>query len=207
MLDSAGRVLDGARGYDNLAGRAVFTTLVVTAVLLLFVGRWGALSSPRRALRLPNGVGRIAVDEFAAVLRYELVMIAVVEAAQVRVENHHRRGVIVEAILDVVPEARLSEAGATARACLTKVVEERVGLTLAAPPRIDIRYRELWLRPAAEGSASGVERPTLHELVRAESKPEMSRPVRVMRQNEMSEGAGRNGTRLNNTVRRNDLDG
>jgi hypothetical protein len=167
-LDGAGRALDGAREHNDAAGRAVLTTLLAASALLLLVARWGSRSSPRRALRLPDGGGRLAVIELAVLLQHELTASDAVEAAHVRVENRHRRGVAVAAVVEVVPEARLADAGAEARARLAEVVEERIGLALAAPPRVELRYRELRLRPATPRLAGAAERPALHALAPGE---------------------------------------
>jgi hypothetical protein len=163
-LDGAERALGGARAHDDATGRAVLSTLLAATALLLLVARWGVRSSPRQALRLPDGAGRLAVSELAALLEQELTASDAVEAAHVRVENHHRRGVVVEAVVEVKPEARLSDAGAEARARLAEVVEGRVGRALAAPPRVELRYRELRLRRSTAGAAADAEWPALHAL-------------------------------------------
>jgi hypothetical protein len=163
-LEGAERALEGARAHDDPTGRAVLSTLLAATALLLVVARWGVRSSPRRALRLPDGAGRLAVAELAALLEHELTASGAVEAAHVRVENRHRRGVAVEAVVEVAPEARLSDAGTEARTRLAEVVEERIGLTLAAPPRVELRYRELRLRRSAAGVAADAEWPALHAL-------------------------------------------
>ncbi len=153
VLDAAARALEGASDHDTALGRAGATTVLVAAVLLAFVVRWGSLSSPRRPLQIPGGV-RLPVDALAALLRAELTAIDAVVVASVRVANRHRRGVSVE----VGPEALLSQVGAEARELAVAAVERRLGLRLAAPPRVQLRYSELRLSqrlsPAPEGCAA-----------------------------------------------------
>ena len=157
VLDAAARALEGASDHDTALGRAGATTVLVAAVLLAFVVRWGSLSSPRRPLQIPGGV-RLPVDALAALLRAELTAIDAVVVASVRVANRHRRGVSVEVFVEVGPEALLSQVGAEARELAVAAVERRLGLRLATPPRVQLRYSELRLSqrlsPAPEGCAA-----------------------------------------------------
>ncbi len=145
-LDSLGGVVEGARDHDTASGRAGATTVLVAAALLAFVGRWGSRSSPRRPLAIAGG-GRLPVDALAALLRAELTAIDAVVAASARVENRHRRGVAVEVVVEVEPQALLAEVGVQARDLAVDAVARRLGLRLAAPPRVELRYGELDLRP------------------------------------------------------------
>ncbi len=189
-LDGAERALEGARAHDDATARAVLSTLLAAAALLLVVARWGARSSPRRALRLPDGGGRLAVEELAALLRHELAASDAVEAAHVRVENRHRRGVAVAAVVEVAPEARLAGAGAAARARLAEVVEGRIGLALAAPPRVELRYRELRLRPAAAAPGGEAGWSALHALApAARAEPAEPRDERNRDEDELRDEA------------------
>lgn len=149
VLDGAEWALDIARDGDGATGRAVVTTLLAAAVLLVLVARWESLSAPRRPLRLPGGGGLLSVDDLAALLRYELTVPGTVAEASVRVENRHRSGVAVWAVVEVGPETRLSRSGVEVRERLTAILERRLGLVLAAPPRVELRYSELLLRPGA----------------------------------------------------------
>ncbi len=156
VLEAAARVLEVALDHDTRLGRAGATTVLVAAVLLAFVIRWGSLSSPRRPLQIPGSV-RLPVDALAALLRAEITAIDAVVAASVRIENRHRRGVAVGVFVEVGPEALLAQVGAQARELAVAAVERRLGLPLAAPPRIELRYSELRLyqrlSPAPEGRA------------------------------------------------------
>lgn len=153
-LDAAGEALDGARDLDTPRGRAVATTLLAAAALLAFVGRWGSRSSPRRPLAIPGG-GRLTVEALEALLRAEITAADAVESARVRVENAHRRGVRVEVDVEVGPTAILSDVTAQARALVADAVERRLGLRLAAPAGVELRYGELRLRPGPSPAPDG----------------------------------------------------
>ena len=153
-LDAAAAAVEGARGRDTAGGRAGATTVLVAAALLVFVGRWGSRSSPRRPLAIPGG-GRLPVDALAALLRSEVAAIETVVAAEARVENRHRRGVAVELVVEVGAQALLADVGARARELAVDAVTRRLGLRLAAPPRVELRYGELDLRPLPAPARGG----------------------------------------------------
>lgn len=150
-LDRAVAVLDNAAGWagrhNDPTGRAVFTTLAVALVALAFVAAWHRASSPRRAVRVAGGRGTIPVDELASCLSAAASDAADVRDATVQVENRHRRGVAVAVTLKVTAEARLQAATAGATARIEAVLAERVGVPLAQPVAVRLRYRELRLHP------------------------------------------------------------
>ena len=146
MLDGADGTLDWLRAHDDPAGRALATTILAAAALLNLVLAWWRASSPRRPVRVGTGGSTIAVDELAEWLRQALLERADVADAMVRVENLHRRGLRVAAVLEVTAEARLEEIGDSAAALVGRLLGERAGLPLDEPPKVELRYRELNLR-------------------------------------------------------------
>lgn len=155
-------VLEGvAEGAETLAGRegdgrtqVTVTVGLVAVVLLGFAAAWGRSTHPRRAVRLSRGRGSMAVDAIAGVLRDDLLILREVRGAEVRVENRGRRGLLVHAWLQVHADARIDEVLERVDTVTDELVYERLGLVLAEPPLVDVRYDELDLR-AARTSAAG----------------------------------------------------
>lgn len=158
-LDGAEEALRWLRARNHDTGRAVLTTVVVATTLLLYVAAWGRATAHGRDLRLrvPGGelesdrehTARVTMDDLAALLEDALSDRHDVERAEVRVRNLHRRGLAVEATLDLAAHARLHETAQGARALVGRVLAEQAGARLAGEPRLHLRYRELRLRRSA----------------------------------------------------------
>lgn len=150
-----------AEGASTLASREgdgqtrITASVALGAVAVLgFVVAWGRSTHPRRAMRLSRGRGKIGVDSVAGALRDDLLALRQVREAEVRVENRGRRGLLVHAWLRVHADARIDETLDLVDAAADDLVYERLGLALAEPPLVDVRYDELDLR-AARASAAG----------------------------------------------------
>ncbi|MCK9487326.1 MAG: hypothetical protein M0R73_11610 [Dehalococcoidia bacterium] len=150
-----------AEGAASLAGREgdgrmqVTVSVALVAVALLgFAAAWGRDTHPRRAVRLSRGRGRMALDAIAGALRDDLLTLREVRGAEVRVENRGRRGLLLHAWLQVHADARIDETLERVDVLADELVYERLGLVLAEPPLVDVRYDELDLR-AARTSAAG----------------------------------------------------
>ena len=141
MRDGAGWALERT---DDRA-RSIATVVFAAVAALGLVAAWGRATHPRRAVRLSDGRGRMAVDEIAGALRGSLLERADMRSAEVRVENRHRHGIRVHAWLRVTRDARIDEVlEAVDRA--TEALARRLGMTLAELPLVDVRYDELDLR-------------------------------------------------------------
>ncbi len=141
-------VRDGAAwliAHADDRGRAIATVLFASVGAFGFVAAWGRTTHPRRAVRLADGRGRMAVDELAGALRLDLLARADIREAEVRIENRHRRGIRVAARVLVTRDARIDDVlDAVDEAALA--LGDRVGVPLAETPLIDVRYDELDLR-------------------------------------------------------------
>lgn len=152
VIEAGDDLLGWLRTSDDRA-RAVATTVLAAAALLGYLAVWARASSPRRAVRLADGRGTIAVDVLARRLRLALLERADVQEAGVRVDNLRRRGVRVAAVLAVTADARLAETTAGAAAAIERVLTDGVGVPLAEPPTLELRYEELILeRPRRKES-------------------------------------------------------
>jgi len=160
-LALAGGVVAWLESRNAPAGRAVATTVVLAAAALALVAAWGRATSLRRAVRLPGGRGTIRVEEVEARLCELLAERRDVVAAEVRVQNRHRRGLRVAARLHVTADARLAETIRAATLLTEELTSGRLGVALAAPPEFDLRYEELDLRAgrAHEWRRGGAGRP------------------------------------------------
>ncbi|MDO9443841.1 MAG: hypothetical protein Q7K37_00865, partial [Dehalococcoidia bacterium] len=141
VRDGAGWALERT---DDQA-RSITTVVFASIAALGLVAAWGRATHPRRAVRLSDGRGRMAVDEIAGALRESLLERADMRSAEVRVENRHRHGIRVHAWLRVTRDARIDEVlEAVDRA--TEALAQRLDMTLAELPLVDVRYDELDLR-------------------------------------------------------------
>ena len=98
-------------------------------------------------MRLPGDRGTIAVEELAQRLRDAAHDDHEVRDAEVLVMNRQHRGVRVTAWLDVTADARLGETAAAASERIESVLNEQVGVRLAEPVAVRLRYHELRMRP------------------------------------------------------------
>jgi len=159
-------VLDAiAEGAATLAGREgdgraqVTTTVVLVAIAILgFVVSWSRSTRPRRAVRLSDDRGRMAVDDIAGQLRASILELDEIREAEVRVENRGRSRVRVRAWLRVSPEARIDDVLDEVDEAADWLVHHRLGLLLSEPPLADVKYDELDLRttrPSTHGNGGG----------------------------------------------------
>lgn len=141
VRDGAGWALERT---DDRA-QSIATVVFASVATLGFVAAWGRATHPRRAVRLSDGRGTMAVDEIAGALRESLLERADIRSAEVRVENRHRHGIRVHAWLRVTRDARIDEVlEAVDRAA--EALARRLGMTLTELPLVDVRYDELDLR-------------------------------------------------------------
>lgn len=143
---------DGARALAKRDGDGqtqVSVTVALGAVALLgFVVAWGRATHPRRAVRLSRGRGRMAVDDVAGRLRDAILELRAVREAEVNVENRGRRGLLVHVWMRLAADARIDDTLDQVDAAADWVVHDRLGLLLAEPPLVDVKYDELDLRAA-----------------------------------------------------------
>lgn len=151
-------VLDAvAEGATTLAGRegdgqtqVTATVAFGAAAVLGFVVAWWRGTHPRRAVRLSDDRGTMAVDAIAGQLRASFLEIDEVRDAEVRVENRGRRGgrsrVRVHTRIQVSAEARIDDVLDEVDDATEWLVRHRLGLRLSEPPLADVKYDELDLR-------------------------------------------------------------
>ncbi|HJM74380.1 MAG TPA: hypothetical protein QGI71_00735 [Dehalococcoidia bacterium] len=133
--------------------RVIVTVVFTTFALLGYLAVWAKVSAPRRAVRLADGRGTIAVDVLAERLRLAILERPDVEDAGVRVDNLRGRGVRVVAVIAVTANARLAETVEAATMAIERALDERAGVPLAEPPALELRYEELILdRPRRKAS-------------------------------------------------------
>lgn len=145
-LQAAGGSLDWLREHDTPQGRALATVLTASAAALALIGAWARETAEHRPVRLADGRARMTVDEVAAALRDVLLDDASIADAEVRVRNLHRRGLRVAVRADVQPRARIVDTVDSVDAAVREIVQQQLGMRLAARPAVDVRYRELDLR-------------------------------------------------------------
>lgn len=150
-----------ARGASALAGREgdgqtqLSVTVGLGAVALLgFAVAWGRATHPRRPVRLSGDRGRMAVDAIAGGLRDALLGLHAVREAGVQVTNHGRDRVLVRVSLRVDADARIDDTLDGVDDMAAWLVQDRLGLLLAEPPMVDVRYDELDLRAARASAAA-----------------------------------------------------
>ncbi len=145
-------VAEGASALAEREGdgqtQVTVTVALVAVALLGFVLAWARGTHPRRPVRLSRGRGRMAVDAVAGALREDLLALREVRDAEVRVENRGRRGLLIHAWLRVHADARIDDTLERVDTAADRLVYERLGLVLAEPPLVDVRYDELDLRAA-----------------------------------------------------------
>lgn len=152
-LDVAERAVAWLRDHDDGGGRAIATTVLAATVALAFIAAWARATAPGRPVALAGGRGRVGVSELGSHVREALLEQPHVADAAVRVENRGRRGVAVAVLLHVTPDARLEQAVEATTHCVRETLADRAGVPLAAPPAVELRYRELVLRtPRAKQS-------------------------------------------------------
>jgi len=124
------------------------TIALATIALLGFVIAWGAATHPRRAVRLSGDRGRMSVDAVAGALRNELLELRDVREATVAVENKGGGKILVRAWLHVGTDSRIDDTLDQVDDTTEWLVHQQLGLILAEPPLLDVRYDELDLRAA-----------------------------------------------------------
>jgi hypothetical protein len=130
----------------------------VAVAVLGFVISWSRHTHPRRAVRLSEERGRMAVDDIAGQLRASILEMDEIREADVRVENRGRSRVRVRAWLRVSPEARIDDVLDEVDEAADWLVHHRLGLLLSEPPLADVKYDELDLRttrPSIHGNGGG----------------------------------------------------
>jgi hypothetical protein len=133
--------------------RVIVTVVFATLALLGYLAVWAKATAPRRAVRLADGRGTIAVDVLAERLRLAILERPDVQDAGVRVDNLRGRGVRVVAVIAVTADARLAETAQAATRAIERSLDERAGVALAEPPALELRYEELILdRPRRKAS-------------------------------------------------------
>jgi hypothetical protein len=140
-----------------LAWGAVMDAVAAGAVLG-FVVSWPRSTRPRRAVRLSDDRGRMAVDDIAGQLRASILELDEIRDAEVRVENRGGSRVRVRAWLRVSSEARIDDVLDEVDAAADWLVHHRLGLLLSEPPLADVKYDELDLRttrPSAYSNGGG----------------------------------------------------
>ena len=161
-----GVLLDAvAEGASTLAARegdgqaqVTATVALATVAMLGFVLAWSRNPRPRRAVRLSDERGRMAVDDIAGQLRASILELDEIRDAEVRVENRGRSRVRVRAWLRVSPEARIDDVLDEVDEAADWLVHHRLGLLLSEPPLADVKYDELDLRttrPSANSTGGG----------------------------------------------------
>lgn len=145
-LRAAGGVIDWLGLHNTVRGRSLATVLAAAAAALVLIGAWARETAEGRPVRLAGGRARMAVDEAAALLRQTLIAGAGLADASVRVQNLHRRGLRVTVRADVQPQARIDHTVDVVDELVGEIVQQRLGVRLAARPAVDVRYRELDLR-------------------------------------------------------------
>lgn len=141
----SGEALIGWLRNSGDGARVIATTLIAAAALLGYLAVWARATAPRRAVRLADGRGTIAVDVLAGRLRLALLERPDVREAGVRVDNLRGRGVRVAAVLAVTADARLAETAEGAAAAIERSLSAAAGVPLAGPPELELRYDELIL--------------------------------------------------------------
>jgi hypothetical protein len=139
-----------AREGDGQTQVTVSVALVAVA-LLGFVVAWARATHPRRAVRLSGERGRMAVDVIAGGLRDAFLELRDVREAEVSVQNRGRGRVLVRAWLRVSRDARIDDTLDEVDDAAEWLIRARLGLELAEPPLVDVRYDELDLRAARRG--------------------------------------------------------
>lgn len=147
-----------ATGAAELAGREgdgqtqVSVTVGLAALALLaFVLTWARATHPRRAVRLSDDRARMAVDAIAGGLRDAFLELRDVREAEVSVQNRGRGRVLVRAWLRVSRDARIDDTLDEVDDAAEWLVRARLGLQLAGPPLVDVRYDELDLQAGRRG--------------------------------------------------------
>ena len=148
VLDAFERGGDWLAAHDGVSLRAAVTAALAALVLFVCAVAMLRAASERRAVRLAEGDASIEVGDLAEWLGDALAMRHDVREADVRVENRLRRGVKVSAVLQVMPHARLAETTVGAHEAIEALLRSQVGVPLAGPPALQVRYQELRLRPA-----------------------------------------------------------
>jgi hypothetical protein len=146
-LTSASEALAVLAGREHDGQTRQSATVALGGVAILaFVAAWWRASHPRRPVRLSDGRGRMAVDAIAGRLREAILELPHVRQAEVAVENRGGGRVRVRAWLRVAPDARIDDALDGVDDAADWLVHHRLGLLLAEPPLVDVRYDELDLR-------------------------------------------------------------
>ena len=147
-----------ASGAGNLARRegdgqtqASATVGLAAIALLAFVLTWARATHPRRAVRLSDGRGRMAVDAIAGGLRDAFLELRDVREAEVSVQNRGRGRVLIRVWLRVSRDARIDDTLDEVDDAAEWLIRARLGLQLAGSPLVDVRYDELDLRAARRG--------------------------------------------------------
>lgn len=155
-------VADGASALAAREGdgqaQVTATVALVAVAMLGFVVTWSLNTRPRRAVRLSDDRGRMAVDDIAGQLRASILELDEIRDAEVRVENRGRSRVRVRAWLRVSSEARIDDVLDEVDEAADWLVHHRLGLLLSEPPLADVKYDELDLRttrPSAHGDGGG----------------------------------------------------
>jgi hypothetical protein len=143
------------RALDSGTSRAITATVLVAAGLLAVIVAWGRATSPRRAVRLADGRGSMAVEAIETRLRYAIVADPDVHEARVWVENRHRRGLGVDVALRVGPRARIDDAIDRVDEVAEELLHRRLGVPMDGPPMVDVTYDELDLRAGRADGARG----------------------------------------------------
>ena len=121
--------------------------------------------------KIGGGEARISTDEIARRLEEELRMMPNMREVQVQVRG---RGQKAEVDLELHVGAEADLATTAEEACLraSHVLEQQMGLTLARPPRAQLKYRELRVaRPAESPQAPAASSPTNEPNALAQSQP------------------------------------
>lgn len=127
------------------------TIALVAITLLGFVVAWARATHPRRAVHLSGERGRMAVDVIAGGLRDAFLELRDVREAEVSVQNRGRGRVLVRAWLRVSRDTRIDDTLDKVDDAAEWLIRARLGLELAEPPLVDVRYDELDLRAARRG--------------------------------------------------------
>lgn len=156
VLDASAKAAADLAARDG-DGRAQVTATVglMTLAALGFIVAWWRGSHPRRAVRLSDDRGRMAVDAIAGQLRTSILDVDEVRDAEVSVENRGRSRVRVRAWIRVSSGARIDDVLDGVDAAADWLVHHRLGLLLSEPPLADVKYDELDLRMTRPATAVG----------------------------------------------------
>lgn len=160
--ESITRIVDFAsylRRHNDRESKVVVSLASAVVILLMLTAMIVELTpSPRQNMRVRNmksGAAAITTAQIAERINVEVLQVPHIAECAAMVAARGKR---VEVVLDLHVDAGADLARTADEACRRShvLVEERLGIEMAAMPRARLHYRELRLR--GEGAASALER-------------------------------------------------